>query len=149
MNTFSKFSFSVVAILMFGSSTLMAASTSLSYNDFMLKDGEKAEVMLAIKASCPNETDDTTAQDKVKCRDKEIVRNETQLDAIYKRKIKQLPKKAQKKLRSEEHAWTSTRYNECLHSREDNLGGALRNVVYRDCVLFELKRRTLWIERHE
>jgi uncharacterized protein YecT (DUF1311 family) len=149
MKTLPKFSASVVATLMFGSSTLMAASAPLSYNDFMLNDTEKAEVMIAIEASCPNETDDTTAQDKVKCRDKEIVRSEMHFDAIYKRKIKQLPKRAQGKLRSEERAWVNTRYNECLHSREDNLGGALRNVVYRDCVLFELKRRTLWIERHE
>jgi uncharacterized protein YecT (DUF1311 family) len=149
MITLSKFSVSLVATFMFGSSTLMAASAPLSYNDFMLKDGEKAEVMIAIKASCPNESDDTTAQDKMKCRDKEIVRSERHLDTIYKRKIKRLPKKAQSKLRSEERAWASTRYNECLSSREDNLGGALRNVVYSECVLFELKRRTLWIERYE
>jgi uncharacterized protein YecT (DUF1311 family) len=153
MNMTSKFGFSIAALMAFVPATLMATLPSPSYRDFALSDAEVNEVIRSIDAQCPQISDDyssTMAREplyQAECRSKQTVRNEALLKDAYKRTLASLSKPAKNALRTEQRDWVRTRFEVCEHDRNENLGGARKNVLFYDCQIFELKRRTVWIER--
>jgi uncharacterized protein YecT (DUF1311 family) len=142
----------VLAALMAVAPSALMATRTLGYGDFDLTKAEINEVIDATNASCPKKSDDTgsiwaaEARYQAGCRYKQTVRSEARLNAAYKRTIPLLSNDARNTLRAEQRLWIRTRYAKCERDRHNNLGGAMKNVLFHDCQLFELKRRTLWIE---
>jgi uncharacterized protein YecT (DUF1311 family) len=132
--------------------SVLMATPPLGYGDFTLTEAEVTEVIRATNAQCPQKSDDyssTMAKEPLYqsgCRYKQVVRNEARLNAAYKRTITRASKEARDTLRAEQRLWIKTRYDKCERDRNENLGGARKNVLFYDCQLFELKRRTLWME---
>lgn len=132
-------------------STLMAVMPQIAYADFQLTKSEIGEVIDATEASCPRKSDDVGSvwasepRYQTVCRNKLIAGNEAKMSAAYKHTLALLSRSEQSTLRAQQAVWVKTRYQECRRERNANLGGALRNVVFADCQLLELKRRTLWI----
>jgi uncharacterized protein YecT (DUF1311 family) len=142
----------IAALMAFAPSALMA-TLPLNYSDFNLSDAEVTEVIRATNAQCPQKSDDyssTMAKEplyQTKCRSKQAVRSEARLTSAYKRKVARLSKPAKITLRIDQRDWIKTRFDNCELDRNENLGGARKNVLFYDCHLFELKRRSLWIQR--
>jgi uncharacterized protein len=144
----------LAALIAFAPSALLATPT-LGYGDFDLTKAQINEVIDATNASCPKKSDDTSSiwaaepLYQAGCRYQQTVRSEARLNAAYKRTMPLLSKEARNTLRTEQRLWVKSRYAKCERDRNSNLGGALKNVLFYDCQLFELKRRTLWIELPE
>ncbi len=140
-----------IAILLLTPAALMAAPPQ-GYGDFQLTKAEINEVINTTNISCPKKSDNAgsiwAAEPRYQagCRYKQTVSSEARLNAAYKRTMPLLSKEARNALRVEQRLWIRNRYAECERDRSNNLGGALKNVLFYDCQLFELKRRTLWIE---
>jgi uncharacterized protein YecT (DUF1311 family) len=147
-----KFGISIAALIAFAPSALMA-TLPLNYSDFTLSDAEVSEVIRTTNAQCPQKSDDyssTMAKEplyQTKCRSKQAVRSAVLLNSAYKRKVARLSTPAKIALRIDQRDWIKTRFDNCEHDRNENLGGARKNVLFYDCQLFELKRRSLWIQR--
>ena len=54
---------------------------------------------------------------------------------------------AKAELRSGQREWLSLRWNGCLREMESAGGGSASDLVYRDCQLREVARRSLWLEQ--
>ncbi len=147
-----QFGFSIGALMAFAPSALVATPMP-SYRDFDLSTVEVTEVMRATDARCPKRSDDsgsTMAKEplyQTKCRSKQAVRSAARLNSAYKRKVARLSKPAEIALRIDQRDWIKTRFDNCEHDRNENLGGARKNVLFYDCQLFEIKRRSLWLQR--
>ena len=130
-----------------------ATGTKLTYDAFKLSESQASETMRAIDAMCPSKAEDVAstlsveATQQVACRSRQVVIKEAFLKTTAEQKIALLPRNGGDAARSEQKVWSQTRYNECKSNQNDNLGGALKNVVFANCQLLELKRRTLWMER--
>jgi uncharacterized protein YecT (DUF1311 family) len=142
----------IAALMAFAPSALMA-TLPLNYSDFTLSDAEVSEVISATNAQCPQKSDDYSsimAKEplyQTKCRSKQALRSAALLNSAYKRKVARLSKPAKIALRLEQRDWITTRFENCEHDRDENLGGARKHVLFYDCQLFELKRRSVWIQR--
>lgn len=141
------------ALIAIAPASLLAAMPQHFYADFELKKAEMDEVIAATEASCPRKSEDTGAvwasepRYQEACRNKLVSSSEAKMSAAYKRALAPLSKSEHSAFRAQQAVWVKTRYMECRRDRNLNLGGALRNVVFADCQLLELKRRTLWMRR--
>jgi uncharacterized protein YecT (DUF1311 family) len=149
-----KYCFILTTLMTIASSTIISAMPQLAYADFNLNKTEINGVIDAANASCPKKSDDVGSvwaaepRYQAACRNKLVIRSEDQLNTAYKRALAQIARSEQSAFRTEQGVWINQRYEECRRERNANLGGALRNVYFADCKLFELKRRMLWIARH-
>jgi uncharacterized protein YecT (DUF1311 family) len=159
----AKFSVALAAVMTFVPSMLMATSAPndngsvavstdhFAYINYILSNDDVANIIRSIDASCPQKSGDagsTLAAEpryQTACRNKQVVKIEKQLNAGYKAAMRDLSQQAKKQYEAEYLGWTKTRYNDCRRDRDENLGGALKNVVFADCKLVELKRRTSWL----
>ena len=145
--------FILTALIAISSAPLMAAMKQPAYVDFALTEAEIGEVIDATDISCAKKSDDVGSvwaavpRYQTACRNKLVTGSEARMNTAYKRTLAMLSKSGQSALRADQGVWKKVRYEECRRERNANLGGALRNVLLADCQLFELKRRTLWIER--
>jgi uncharacterized protein YecT (DUF1311 family) len=139
------------AALMAVAPSALMATPPVGYGDFDLTKAEINEVIDATNASCQKKSDDTSSvwaaepRYQAACRNKLVAGSETKMNTAYKRALAQIAKSEQSAFRTEQGVWIKQRYEECRRDRNANLGGALRNVVFADCQLVELKRRRLWI----
>jgi uncharacterized protein YecT (DUF1311 family) len=146
-----KKSHRLLAALMAVAPSALMATPPLGYGDFTLTKAEVAEIIRVTDVRCPKKSEDNSAiwanepLYQAQCRSKLTKRSEARLKAAYKRTMARSSKEAQDTLRTEQRLWIETRYDQCARDRDENIGGALKNVMFYDCQLFELKRRTLWI----
>jgi uncharacterized protein YecT (DUF1311 family) len=163
ITSMSKFSILLTALVLFVPSTLLAteapsdtgsvaASTDhFAYINYVLSKDDVANILRSIDASCPKKSDDggsTMAAEpryQTACRNKQVVKFEKRLNAGYKGARRDLSQQARNKYEAEYLGWARTRYDTCQRDRDENLGGALKNVLFADCKLVELKRRTAWL----
>jgi uncharacterized protein YecT (DUF1311 family) len=130
----------------------VAASTDhFAYINYVLSEDDVAKIIRSIDARCPKKSDDvgsimaTEPRYQTACRNKQVVKIEKRLNAGYKAAKRDLSQQARNKYEAEYLGWIETRYNNCQRDRDENLGGALKNVLFADCKLVELKRRTAWL----
>ena len=148
-----KSSLILSALIAIAPASLLAAMPQHFYADFELTKTELDEVIAATEASCPRKSKDAGSvwasepRYQTLCRNKLVAGSEAQMNAANKRALTLLSKSEHSAFRAQQAVWVKTRYMECHRDRNLNLGGALRNVVFADCQLVELKRRTLWIAR--
>ena len=142
-----------ITVLLSAPAWVFATGIKSAYDAFKLSDSQASETMRAINATCPSKAEDVAstlsveARQQAACRSRQVVKKEAFLKTTAERKIASLPKSSSDAARADQKVWTQTRYNECKSNQNDNLGGALKNVVFANCQLLELKRRTLWMER--
>jgi uncharacterized protein YecT (DUF1311 family) len=159
----SKFTTQIVTLLALVPSTVLATQASsdnlpvavsaadFAYDKFTLSENEVTKIMRSIDASCPQKSDDSGStmsaepRHQTACRNKQVVRIEKRLNSGYKAAMRDLSEQARNEYRAEYLGWVKTRYDNCRRDRDDNLGGALKNVVFANCKLVELKRRTSWL----
>jgi uncharacterized protein YecT (DUF1311 family) len=147
-----KKSHRLLAALMAVVPSALMATPPLGYGDFDLTKAEVNEVIRAANARCPQKSDDyssTMAKEplyQAESRSKLVVRSEARLNAAFKRTLSRASKEVRNNLRVEQRLWIKNRYDNCERDKDENLGGARKNVLFHDCQLFEIKRRTLWIE---
>jgi uncharacterized protein YecT (DUF1311 family) len=141
----------LAALMAFAPAGLMA-TPQLGYSDFDLSEAQIAEVISTTDAQCPQKSDDYSsilAKEPLyqsACRAKLVARSEANFKAVYKRTLANRPQEFNDTLHAEKRAWMKNRYDHCARDRDDNLGGARKNVLFRDCQLFEIKRFMLWTE---
>jgi uncharacterized protein YecT (DUF1311 family) len=135
-----------------GDTGSVAASTDhFAYINYILSKDDVANIIRSIDASCPQKSDNvgsTMAAEpryQTACRNKQVVKIEKRLSAGYKAAKRDLSQQARNQYEAEYLGWARTRYNNCQRDRDENLGGALKNVVFANCKLVELKRRTSWL----
>ena len=149
--------FLLAALLAIAPSTLMA-TPPLVYGDFGLTKAEIGEVIDVANKGCPKKSDHEKSEDygsvwaaepvyQTGCRHKLVRGSEKQTNAVYKRALALLSKSEKRAFRADQAVWVKKRYEECRSERNENLGGAFRNVVFADCQFVENIRRTFWIER--
>jgi uncharacterized protein YecT (DUF1311 family) len=149
-----KLRLTVAALIALAPAGLMAAP-QLVYEGFELTHAQIDEVIRAADAQCPQKSDDyssTLAKEplyQAACRAKLVARSEANFKAVYKRTMANRPEEFNPPLRTAKRAWMKTRYDDCARDRDDNLGGARKNVLFHDCQLFEIKRFMLWTEISE
>jgi uncharacterized protein YecT (DUF1311 family) len=134
----------------------VAVSTGhFSYGNYVLGEDDVANIIRSIDASCPQKSDDSgstmSAEPRYQtaCRNKQVVRIEKRLNAGYKAARRDLSAQAKSQYSAEYLGWVKTRYDNCRRDRNENLGGAMKNVVFANCQLVELKRRTSWLGLEE
>jgi uncharacterized protein YecT (DUF1311 family) len=163
----SKFTLPVVAFLALVPVTLLAmqapsddgsvavSTGHFSYGNYVLGEDDVANIIRSIDASCPQKSDDSgstmSAEPRYQtaCRNKQVVRIEKRLNAGYKAARRDLSAQAKSQYSAEYLGWVKTRYDNCRRDRNENLGGAMKNVVFANCQLVELKRRTSWLGLEE
>jgi uncharacterized protein YecT (DUF1311 family) len=124
--------------------------TEFEYSKFALSKNDETEIMRSVDASCPKQSDDDgsvlSAEPRYQtaCRNKQVAQIQKRLDRAYKSAMRDLSQKVKGEYRAEYLGWVKTRYAACQRDRKENLGGALKNVVFSNCQLLELKRRTKW-----
>jgi uncharacterized protein YecT (DUF1311 family) len=159
----AKFSIAIAAVVTFVPSMLMAtgapndngsvavSTDHFAYINYILSKDDVANIIRSIDASCPQKSGDggsTLAAEpryQTACRNKQVVKIEKRLNAGYKASMRDLSQQGKNQYEAEYLGWTKTRYNNCRRDRDENLGGALKNVVFANCKLVELKRRTSWL----
>lgn len=81
------------------------------------------------------------------CIGREHARLDRMLNATYANVMRRLPNdKARAGLRYRQRDWLTMRWDACLEDMNSAGGGSAGDLVYRDCQLQELVRRTLWLE---
>jgi uncharacterized protein YecT (DUF1311 family) len=159
----SKFNIVLAAFVTLVPSTLLAteapsdngsvavSADHFAYINYILSKDDVANIIRSNDASCPQKSGDggsTMAAEpryQIACRNKQVVKIEKQLSAGYKAAKRDLSQQARNQYEAEYLGWARTRYNNCQRDRDENLGGALKNVVFANCKLVELKRRTSWL----
>lgn len=159
----SKFTLPVVAFLALVPSTVLAIHTPsdngsvaisaghFSYANYALGEADVANIIRSIDASCRQKSDDSgstmSAESRYQtaCRNKQVVRIEKRLNAGYRAARRDLSPQAKSEYSAEYMGWVKTRYDNCRRDRDENLGGAQKNVVFSNCQLVELKRRAAWL----
>jgi uncharacterized protein YecT (DUF1311 family) len=159
----SKFRILLAAFVTLVPSTLLATETPsdagsvavstdhFAYINYILSKDDVTNILRSIDASCPKKSDDVGSimaaepRYQTACRNKQVVKIEKRLNAGYKAAKRDLSQQARNKYEAEYLGWIETRYNNCQRDRDENLGGALKNVLFADCKLVELKRRTAWL----
>jgi uncharacterized protein YecT (DUF1311 family) len=159
----SKYTLPAVAFLALVPSTVLAmhmpsdngsaavSTGHFAYGNYILGEDDVAKIIRSIDASCPQKSDDSgstiSAEPRYQtaCRNKQVVRIEKRLNAGYKAARRDLSAQAKSQHSAEYLGWVKTRYDNCRRDRDENLGGALKNVVFANCQLVELKRRTSWL----
>jgi uncharacterized protein YecT (DUF1311 family) len=122
-----------------------------AYINYVLSEDDVANITRSIDASCPQKlggSGSTLAAEpryQTACRNKQVVKIEKRLNAGYKAAKRDPSQQARNKYEAEYLGWIETRYNNCQRDRDENLGGALKNVLFADCKLVELKRRAAWL----
>jgi uncharacterized protein YecT (DUF1311 family) len=158
-----KFSISIAAFMTLLPGTLLAAEAPsdngsvavstdhFAYINYILSKEDVTNIIRSIDASCPKKSDDVgsifsaEARYQTACRNKQVVKIEKRLNAGYKAAMRDLAQPGKNQYEAEYLGWASSRYNNCRRDRDENLGGALKNVVFANCKLVELKRRTAWL----
>ena len=81
------------------------------------------------------------------CIGREYARLDRLLNAAYANIMRRLPNdKARAELRYRQRDWLTMRWDACLEEMDSAGGGSAGDLVYRNCQLQELVRRTLWLE---
>jgi uncharacterized protein YecT (DUF1311 family) len=158
-----KFSIWIAAFVTLVPSTLMATEAPnntgsvaintdhFAYINYVLSEDDVANITRSIDASCPQKSGgsgSTLAAEpryQTACRNKQVVKIEKRLNAGYKAAKRDLSQQAKNQYEAEYLGWIEIRYNNCRRDRDENLGGALKNVVFANCKLVELRRRTAWL----
>jgi uncharacterized protein YecT (DUF1311 family) len=149
--------FILTALIAITPSTLMA-TTPRVYSDFELTKEQISEVNDVANKGCPKKSGPEKSQDygsvwaaepvyQTGCRNKLVRGSEKQTNAVYQGALALLSKSEKNAFRAEQAVWMKKRYKECRRDRNENLGGAFRNVLFADCQFVENIRRTFWIER--
>lgn len=152
-----KSHFILAALIAISPASLMAAPPQV-YGDFVLTKAEIGEVIDIADKGCPKKSDPEKSEDygsvwaaepvyQTGCRNKLVRGSEKQTNAVYKTALALLSKSEKNALRADQAVWVKKRYEECRSERNQNLGGAFRNVLFADCQFIENIRRTFWIER--
>lgn len=82
------------------------------------------------------------------CIGREYARLDKLLNATYANVMRRLPHdRARADLRYRQRDWLTMRWDGCLEEMDSAGGGSASDLVYRNCQLQELVRRTLWLER--
>jgi uncharacterized protein YecT (DUF1311 family) len=132
---------------------LTAAPVAQSYDKFELTKSEVKAVAQVTTTNCSKKAGGPKFQ--IKCRTKLAVQSDARLNASYKRTMARLNTSTREKLRNEERDWIVTRYKECEELLEgvqypaEGRAGIEYKIEAKDCVLIEIKRRTLWIDRYK
>ena len=78
----------------------------------------------------------------------EGVRLDKVLNRTYAKVMRRLPHdRARTDLRNRQRDWLTMRWDICLEDMDRAGGGSGGDLVFRDCQLQELVRRTLWLEK--
>jgi uncharacterized protein YecT (DUF1311 family) len=159
----SKLSILIAAFVTLSPSILMATqepsdnglvairTDHFAYMNYILTESDVANIIRSVDASCPKKSDgngSTLAAEpryQASCRNKQVVKNEKRLNAGYKAARRDLSQQGKNQLDAEYLRWVESRYNNCRRDRDENLGGSLKNVVFTNCKLVELKRYTSWL----
>jgi uncharacterized protein YecT (DUF1311 family) len=159
----SKFSLSIAAFATLVPSMLMAAGAPsdhgsvaastdhFAYTNYILSEDDEANIIRSVEARCPQKSGDggsTLAAEpryQTACRNKQVVKIEKRLNARHKSARRDLSQQGKSQYDAKYLGWVETRYNNCRRDRDKNLGGALKNVVFANCKLVELKRYESWL----
>ena len=142
-----------IAILFVVPAAVLAAATTSDYEKFELSKAEATVVANVTAANCPKKAGGPKYQ--IKCRTKLAAQSDARLNASYKRTMARLNSAAREKLRSEERDWIVNRYEDCdlllegVQYPAEGRTGIEYEIEAKDCVLSELKRRTLWLDRYK
>jgi uncharacterized protein YecT (DUF1311 family) len=118
------------------------------YAHFELTNAEEIAVARVTMANCPKKSGGPKYQ--AKCREKLVAQSDARLNASYQRAMARLSSSNREALRTEERSCIQERQNECLAAdeRQNDISGTTGDVPLTDCILLELKRRTIWLERY-
>jgi uncharacterized protein YecT (DUF1311 family) len=131
-------------LLVAPASVIASPNTAYNYYQFELTKAEVKAVESVTEAHC--HFGDPAI---LTCMNKEIVGSEARLNSSYKRTMTRLPKPARVNLRNQQRSWLNTRYDECVLLSEEEDLGAQTAINYNNCVLLELRRRTLWVDLYK
>jgi uncharacterized protein YecT (DUF1311 family) len=134
------------AALLLVAPAAVIASPNIAYNyyQFELTQAEVRAVESVTEAHC--HFGDPAI---LTCMNKEIVGSEARLNSSFKRTMTRLTKPARVNLRNQQRSWLNTRYDECVLLSEEEDLGAQTAINYNNCVLLELRRRTLWVDLYK
>ena len=82
------------------------------------------------------------------CLRPEIDRQTAQLDQTYKLVGSRLSPPQRLQLQKSEHGWMVKRDKTCRDTSKDMAGRAVIPVDYRQCILAEIVKRTIWLETY-
>jgi uncharacterized protein YecT (DUF1311 family) len=120
------------------------ATVADSYIEFAMSDRQaKAMQSRAFKA-CVKQWVGSTGGTR-QCFAAEMPRAEQTLEAAYNQKVARLDSAARVRLAGAQQLWLENRFAACNSAWDAESGGTLRNIVYDECTLRELQRRTLWL----
>jgi uncharacterized protein YecT (DUF1311 family) len=158
-----KFSVSIALLLALAPCSLLAteaptdngwvgvSTDHFAYINYVLSEDDAAKIIRSIDARCPQKSGDSGSivaaepRYQTACRNKQVVKIEKRLNAGYKAAMRDLAQPGKNKYEAEYLGWVAARYSNCQRDRDANLGGALKNVVFANCKLVELNRRTSWL----
>jgi uncharacterized protein YecT (DUF1311 family) len=132
-------------------SSVAASTDHFAYINYVLSKDDVAIILRSVDARCPKKSDNVGSiwaaepRYQTACRNKQVVKIEKQLNANYKAAKRDLSQQARNQYEAEYLEWAKIRYNNCRRDRDENLGGAMKNVVLANCKLVELNRRTAWL----
>lgn len=127
--------------------TIPASAASMDgYAQFRPAVEEVSAELSAGYAACIGRSSGVT-EGMQNCIAEEYPRVDRKLNATYAQTMRRLPnEKSRGRLRQLQRAWLTERWVECTAEAAAAGGGSVSDIVYRNCQLREVARRTLWLK---
>lgn len=128
-------------------SVVAALAVAPPYTSFKISDADFERVTSHEYRECLDKSGGVTASMR-NCSSTEFTRLDRELNIAYRDAMARLDPHGKAKLRNAERIWLKVRWQGCERQAAEEEGGTLALLILDSCVILEMTRRVVWLQRY-